>query len=125
MLDRVFIDSDKTFTSAMVRAVEPKMQRSDKDNPNSPMEQAKDKDGVLKWTVVLSTERQSAGGKSKYEDIPVTITSLTKPALESGRMVSIEGLEMGIMVQTRGGFSVFFSAQAIKPVHASRVAANQ
>jgi hypothetical protein len=102
----------------MVRAIEPKMQRSDKNDPNSPMEQARDKDGALKWTVILSVETKSFGDKSKFDDIPVTIVNPTKPAggVEPGRYVTCTGMELGIMVQGQGRYSFFYSAQAIRQV---------
>lgn len=116
MIDRYVVDFEKTFGGAMLLGVEPKMARSDKNDPKSPMEQAKDKDGVLKWTVTLAVAVKSFDN-TKYENIAITIARPDKPyaALPPGTFVVVEGLEMGIMVQARGGFSVFYSADNIRP----------
>ena len=126
MIDRYVVDFDKTFGGAMLLGVEPKMSRVNRDDRNSPMEQSKDKDGVLRWTVTLAVAVKSFDN-TKYENIPVTITSPNKPygAIQPGSFVIVEGLEMGIMVQTRGGFSVFYSAENIRPAHPAQQPARQ
>jgi hypothetical protein len=58
-IDRYVVDFDKTFGGAMLREIEPKMTRSNKNDPNSPMVQAHDKEGVPRWTITLSVETKS------------------------------------------------------------------
>ncbi len=126
MIDRYVVDFHKTFGSAMLLGVEPKMTRADRTNPNSPTEQAKDKDGVLKWTVTLAVETASFGNK-KYENIPITMTSPSKPlgTVPPGTPMAVEGLELGIMPQARGGFSVFYAADTIRPLQPVRATSGQ
>lgn len=123
MIDRYVVDFAKTFGGAMLLGVEPKMQRSDKNDPKSPMEQARDKDGVLKWTVTLAVQTKSFEN-TKFENIPITMISPNKPygAVQPGTPVTVEGLELGIMPQTRGGFSVFYSAENIRPLQPAQPA---
>ena len=117
MIDRYALNFEKTFNGAMLVAIEPKMSRKDKNDPKSPMEQAKDKDGVNKWSVTLTVAVKSFDN-TKYENISITIAAPNKPyaAIAPGTFVVVDGLEMGIMVQSRGGFSVFYSAENIRPV---------
>jgi hypothetical protein len=126
MIDRYAIQFEKTFGGAMLLGVEPKMTRADRNDPKSAMEQARDKDGVLKWTVTLAVQTKSFEN-TKFENIPITITSPNKPcgAMPPGSPVAVEGLELGIMPQTRGGFSVFYSAEAIRMLQPARVASAQ
>src|SRR2546425_2267733 len=109
MIDRYVVDFNKTFGGAMLLGVEPKMQRSDKNDPKSPMEQARDRDGVPKWTITLAVSTKSFDNM-KFETMPITVTSPNKPygAIPQGTQVTVEGLELGIMAQSRGGFSVFY-----------------
>lgn len=125
-IDRYVVNFGKTFGGAMLLGIEPKMQRSDKNDPKSPMEQARDKDGLPKWTVTLAVQTKSFEN-TKFETISVTIVSPNRPyeALPPGSAVTVEGLELGIMPQTRGGFSVFYSAEAIRPLQPARAASGQ
>ena len=117
MIDRYAINFDKTFGGAMLLGVEPKMQRADKNDAKSQQVQARDKDGTLKWTVTLAVQTKSFEN-TKFENIPITVTSPNKPyeAIPPGTPVTVENLELGIMPQQRGGFSTFYSAEAIRPV---------
>jgi hypothetical protein len=126
MIDRYSINFDKTFGSAMLLGVEPKYTRADKNDPKSSQVQARDKDGVPKWTVTLSVQTKSFEN-TKYENIPITVASPNKPyeAIPPGTLVTVENLELGIMPQQRGGFSVFYSAEAIRPVQSSRLSSAQ
>lgn len=126
MIDRYAIDFAKTFNGAMLLAIEPKMQRADRNDAKSAMEQAKDKEGVLKWTVTVAVQVKSFESV-KFDTVPITVTSPTRPYAQvaPGSPVVIEGLEMGIMAQSRGGFSVFYSATNIRSVQMGRAAAAQ
>lgn len=117
-MDRYSINFEKTCGSAMLLGVEAKMQRSDKNNPQSAMVQARDKDGVPKWTVTLAVQTKNFEN-TKFETIQVSIVSPNKPyeAIPPGTPVVAEGMELGIMPQQRGGFSVFYSAEAIRPLN--------
>jgi hypothetical protein len=123
VIPRYILDFEKTIDEAVLRAVDPKMQRVDKNNPESALVQARDGAGVPKWQVTLSV-RTEVYGNAKYEDIPITVTSPTKPctAIPPMAPVTISGLEMGIMARDKGGYTVFFSAsaEAIRPVQPAR-----
>jgi hypothetical protein len=129
MIDRYVVDFAKSFGGAMLLGVEAKMTRADKNDPKSSMEQARDKDGVLKWTVTLAVQTKSFEN-TKFENIPISVIAPYKPygAIAPGSPVTVEGLELGIMAQTRGGFSVFYSAENIRPLQPAqptRVAVSQ
>jgi hypothetical protein len=126
MIDRVVVDFDKTFGRGIFLGVEPKMTRADKNDPKSEQEQARDKNGVPKWTATIAVKVQ-AFEKAKMENIAIAILSAQKPyaALPVGSAVIVEALEMGIMKQDRGGFSIFFSAANIRPAVPERAASGQ
>lgn len=117
MIDRYTIDFPKTFGGALLLGVEPKMQRADKNDPKSEQVQAHDKEGVRKWTVTLAVQTKSFD-TTKFETIPITVTSPTKPCegLQPGMPVMVEGMELGIMPNQKAGFSVFYSAEAVRPL---------
>ncbi len=123
MIDRWSIDVEKSIVGAMLLKVEPKMQRSKKDDPNSPMVHGHDKDGVPKWTVHLSVEAKSFGDKTKFDNMQVTITSPRQPCegLPQGTPVAIQGLEQGSMLRGNGGgLSLFYSAEAVRPLQSAQ-----
>ncbi|SRR6266566_7081117 len=132
MIDRWILNFDKSVEGAMLLSVEPKMQRSDKNDAKSQQVQARDKDDVPKWTITLALQTKSFENK-KFENITITITSREKPygAIQPGTSVTVEGLALGFMVNTRGGLSVFYSAESIRPAQRvlpsqpARVAVNQ
>jgi hypothetical protein len=125
-IDRVVVDFEKTFGKGIFLGVEPKMTREDKTNPKSKQVQAHDADGVLRWMATVAVKSQ-AFEAAKMENIAVTINSPQKPyeRLPVGASVVVDGLEMGIMRQDRGGYSTFFSAQNIRPAPQERAAAGQ
>ncbi len=124
MIDRYAIEFHKTFGGAMLLGIEPKMQRADKNDPKSESEQARDKNNVPKWTVTLAVQTKSFDN-TKFETIAITVTSPNKPfgAIPPGSQVTVEGLEMGIMPQARGGFSTFYAAESIRAVQPARATA--
>jgi hypothetical protein len=124
MIDRWIVDFDKSVEGAMLLSVEPKMTRVDKNNPKSDQVQARDKDDVPKWTVTLAVQTKSFEN-TKFDNVLITITSREKPygAIQPGTPVTVEGLSVGFMAQARGGFSVFYSAEAIRPLQ--RMQSNQ
>lgn len=126
MIDRYVVDFGKTFGGAMLLGVEAKMQREDKNDAKSPQVQAKDNNGVLKWTATIAVQTKSFEN-TKFENIPITVTSPNKPygAIPIGSPVIVEGLELGIMPQARGGYSVFYSAETIRPLQTARMASSQ
>jgi hypothetical protein len=126
MIDRYVVDFAKTFGGAMLLGVEPKMTRADKDDPKSDQVQARDKEGLLKWTISLAVQVKSFDN-TKFETIPITVSSQSKPfgAIPLGAAVTVEGLELGIMPRDRGGFSVFYSAASIRPLQTVRASAGQ
>ena len=124
MIDRWSIDVDKSIVGSMLLKVETKMQRSKKDDQNSPMVPAHDKDGVPKYTVHLSLEVKSFES-TKFENVQVTVTSHQQPCegLPQGTPVVIRGLVLGFMPKGNGGgVSPFYSAEAIVPRQAAQFA---
>lgn len=126
LINSVFVDFSKTFGKGNFLVVEPKYQRSDKNDPKSPMVQGSDGNGNFKWTATIAVRIQQFE-QAKMENINITLTSPKKPyeAMPVGTMVTVDGLEMGTMKQDRGGFSQFFSAENIRPAAQERVAAGQ
>lgn len=125
MPNRYAIDVPHTFSGAMLVAVQPKLQPVNRDNPQGPMEQAKDKEGVNQWTVSLSMEVKTPDNpKARHENLDVTVSApeMLYQKLR-GLDVIVEGLEMGIMAQQRGGFSVFYSAKHIRPAQPVKASA--
>ena len=117
MIDRWMVNFDESTEGAMLLNVEPKMTRADKNDPRSDQVQAKDKDGVTKWTITLAVQTKNFEN-TKFDNVSITITSREKPygAIQPGTQVIVEGLSVGFMAQARGGFSVFYSAEAIRPL---------
>jgi hypothetical protein len=97
----------------------------------SPTEQAKDKNGVLKWLVYLNLEVKSEAnstGRKKFENITVTITSPNKPygAIPLNSPVTVENLVLGTMPREKGGgYNLYYACEAIRPVQPVRAAAAQ
>ncbi len=125
-LDRFFIDVPHTLGGAMFLGIEPKMLRGDK-NGASP-EQAKDKDGNLKWSCTLAVQVKSFD-TIKYVTLPITVSSPSKPYtnIVPGTPVTIEKLEAGVMAQAKG-FSIFYSIespQCIRPLQPARSTSGQ
>jgi len=125
MLDHFVIDWNKSFGKGIFLGVEPKMVRSDKLDPKSPQIQDRDKEGLLKWTATIAVRIQNFE-KVKTENIAITLKGKDKPcaALPIGQTVGVEDLELGIMKQDRGGFSIFFSAAGVRPVQQQVAAAS-
>ena len=118
-LDRVVVDVAKTFVGIMLRGCEPKMQRKDKDNPNSELVPAQDKNGVQKWTLYLSVETKSSFDKKQFNEMEITVTSPRNPCegLPMGSAVTVEGLTQGSMPIGKGkAVTVFYTADAIRPL---------
>ncbi len=119
MIDRVVVDYVKTFGQpGIFLGIEAKMTREDRTDPKSKQVQASEKNGGgLKWTATVALKVKTFE-KEKIENLSITLTSPTQPCanVSVGQTVVIEGLEMGIMKQDRGGFSVFFSAAGVRPV---------
>lgn len=117
MPGRWMINFEKSVEGAMLLNVEPKMTRSDKNDPRSDQVQARDKDNVPKWTVILAIATKEFE-QTKFDNTPITITSREKPCggIMPGTPVTVEGLTVGFMPQARGGFSVFYTAEAIRPL---------
>jgi len=126
MINRAIVDFVRTYGKGMLISIEPKMTRADRNNPKSPQVQATDDNGLLKWTVTVSVPVQSFD-RVKQENIEITINAPSRPynAIPLGHMVIVEGLEMGIMKAEKTGYSVFFSAENIKPAPPERATAGQ
>ncbi len=126
MIKNAFVDFARTFGKGRLVAIEPKMVRANREDQKSPMVQASDGNGNLKWTVNVSVPVKMFE-TVKHENIEVTIHSPKKPyeAIPLGHEVIIEGLEMGILKQDRGGFSTYFTAENIRPAPQERAASGQ
>ena len=122
-LDHFVVDWNNTFGKGIFLGVEPKMVRSDKTDPKSPQVQDRDKEGLPKWTATIAVKVQNFE-KVRTENITVTLKGRDKPcaALPIGQAVSVESLELGIMKQDRGGFSIFFSAAGVRPAQQAQAA---
>ena len=124
MLDLV-VDVPNTFVGVMLRGCEPKMQRKERDNPNSEQVPAQDKNGVPKWTVYLSVETKSSFGKKQFDEIEVTVTNPKNPceSIPNGSEVEIERLIEGRMPFGKGkAVTIFYTADAIRPLKSAQFA---
>src|SRR5437868_15076749 len=125
MIDRVVVDFVKTFgRPGIFLAVEPKMERADRNDQNSQQVQARDKNGGgFKWTATVAVVVKSFD-REKYENLSITLTSPTPPCanITPGAPVMIDGLEQGLMKQSNG-FSQFWSCAGIRQVAAQAPAA--
>jgi hypothetical protein len=124
MLDRIPVDA-KALVGVMLRYCEPKTQRKDRENPNSEQVPALDKNGVPKWTVILSIETLSPFGKRQHDDIEVTVTSPKNPCegIAERSDVSVVGLTLGMMPIGKGkAVTVFYTADAILPLRTAQAA---
>jgi hypothetical protein len=130
MPGKYVIDFPQTYNGAVLQAIEQKME-ADRNNPQSPLEQAKDKNGVLKWLIYLNMEAKevSSMGKKQFENITVTVTSPTKPygAIPLNSPVIIEHLVLGTMPSREkgGGYNLYYACEAIRPAHPARAASGQ
>jgi len=127
-MDHFIVNFPKTCGKGIFLGVEQKLVPSDKNNPKSEPVQARDADNVPKWTATIAV-RSQLSPKAKMENITVTVSSPTKPyaAIPVGQAVIVDELEMGVMKQDRGGFSIFYSASAqnIRPAAPERAASGQ
>jgi hypothetical protein len=117
VIDHVAVDSGRTFNGpAIYLGCEPKMVRADKTDPTSQEVQGRDNNGGgFKWTCNVAVKFR-AFERDKNEILSVTLTAPQMPCgdLQMGMPVLVEGLEMGLMRQDRGGFSQFWSAAGIR-----------
>jgi hypothetical protein len=127
MIEKLIADFLKTFgRPGIFLAVEPKLERADRNDPNSQQVQARDKNGGgLKWTATVAVAVQSFG-REKYENLSITLTSPTQPCanIAPGAPVMVDGLEQGLMKQSNG-FSQFWSAAGIRQVAAQSPASSK
>ena len=125
MPTRYFLSFDETFGETILRAVDQKMEHADEKDTNSDWVQARNKAGVPKWVVTMSSKKE-VFGNAKYEDFQITVTSPDKPCgnIPLFTHVTVEPIEMGIMSRDRGGHTVFYSAaaEAIQPLKAAQFA---
>jgi hypothetical protein len=116
LIERVFVDFVKTCgRPGVFNGCEPKMERSDKNDPNSPEVQGSDKNGGgLKWTALVAVRH----GRNKNDILSITLVSPTDPCanIHIGQTVVPEDLEMLTMKQDKGGFSQYWSAAALRQV---------
>jgi len=122
VIDKIAVDFPRTFDKpGIFLAVEPKMQRADKDNPNSPQVQGRDSNGGLKWTATVAVAVKSFD-REKYENLSITLTSPTQPCsnIAPGSSVLVDGLVQGLMTGNKN--PQFWSADGIRPVTAQAAA---
>jgi hypothetical protein len=121
MLDRIVVNVAATSDGIMLRGCEQKMQRKDKDNPNSEQVPALDKNGVPKWQVYLSVETRTSFDKKQFHEIEVTVTSPKNPGEGlDGKYVTVEGLTLGMMPLGKGkAVTIFYTAEAIHPLQSA------
>ncbi len=121
----IVVDVPNTFVGMMLRGCEQKTQRKDRENPNSEMVPAQDKNGVPKYTVYLSVETKSSFGKKQFDEMEVTLTSPKNPveSIPMGSYVIVEGLTQGQMPIGKGkAVTVFYTAEAIRPLQPAQFA---
>jgi hypothetical protein len=121
----IVVDVPNTFVGMMLRGCEQKTQRKDRENPNSEMVPAQDKNGVPKYTVYLSVETKSAFEKKQFSDLEITVTSPKNPveSIPMGSYVTVEGLTQGQMPIGKGkAVTLFYTAAAILPLKAAQFA---
>ena len=135
----IVVDVPNTFKGMMLRGCEQKTQRKDRENPNSEMVPALDKNGVPKWTVYLSVETKSSFGKKQFDELELTVTSPKNPceseSIQMGSYVTVVGLTQGQMPIGKGkAVTLFYTAEAIRPLQpaqftqpgqATRIASSQ
>ena len=126
MLEKYPIAYEQTYNGAVLQAVEPKLE-APSGNAQATMEQAKDKAGVPKWLVYLNMDVKTTTGKKKFENITITVTSPNKPydAIPLNSPVIIEKLSLGTMLREKGSYTLYYTAEAIRPVAPERVASAQ
>jgi hypothetical protein len=117
MIDRIVVDFAKTFgRPGVFLAVEPKMERADRNDPSSQQVQARDKNGGgLKWTCTVAVAVKSFD-RDRYENLSITLTSPTQPCanIAPGAPVMIEGLVQGLMAGNKN--PQFWSADGVRQV---------
>ena len=123
----IVVDVPNTFKGMMLRGCEQKTQRKDRENPNSEMVPALDKNGVPKWTVYISVETKSSFGKKQFDEMEVTLTSPKNPceseSIQMGSYVTVVGLTQGQMPIGKGkAVTLFYTAEAIRPVQSAQFA---
>jgi hypothetical protein len=124
MIPSYVVAFHQTFKGATLLRVVPKMEKSDRTNPNSPLVPAHDRDGVPKYTAYLTVETQPFD-KPQFDNITVTITSRDKldEAFPNKVDVTLEGFEVGVMKSDKGGgYTLFYSAKAIRPLQPAQFA---
>jgi hypothetical protein len=125
-INSAYVDFVKTWGKGILIAIEPKMTRANREDLRSPMVQASDGNGNLRWTVAISVPTK-VFETTKHVGIEVTINASKRPyeAIPIGSNIIVEGMLMGIMKADKTGYSTFFSAENIKPVPPERPAAGQ
>jgi hypothetical protein len=126
LINSVYVDFVKTWGKGILIAIEPKMTRANREDPKSPMVQASDGNGNLKWIAAVSVPTKMFE-ITKHVGIEVTLNAPKKPyeAIPIGSNIIVEGMQMGIMKAEKTGFSTFFSAENIKPAPPERPASSQ
>jgi hypothetical protein len=126
LINSVYVDFVKTWGKGILIAIEPKMTRANREDPKSPMVQASDGNGNLKWTVAISVPTKMFE-TVKHVGIEVTINAPKRPyeAVPIGSHIIVEGMQMGIMKADKTGYSTFFSAENIKPAPPERPGSGQ
>jgi hypothetical protein len=115
----IVVDVPNTFVGMMLRGCEQKTQRKDRENQNSEMVPALDKNGVPKYTVYLSVETKSPFDKKQFEEMEVTVISPKNPVegIPKGSDVTVVGLTQGQMPIGKGkAVTLFYKAEAIRPL---------
>jgi hypothetical protein len=126
LINSVYVDFVKTWGKGILIAIEPKLTRANREDPRSPMVQASDGNGNLKWTAAISVPTKMFE-IIKHVGIEVTLNAPKRPyeAIPIGSNIIVEGMQMGIMKADKTGYSTFFSAENIKPAPPERPASGQ
>ena len=125
-INSAYVDFVRTWGKGILIAIEPKLTRANREDPKSPMVQASDGNGNLKWTATVSVPTKMFE-TTKHVSIEVTLNAPKKPyeAIPIGSNIIVEGMEMGIMKADKTGYSTFFSAENIKTAPPERATPGQ
>jgi hypothetical protein len=109
MIDSVLV-AEEQFQHLVLMGGQPREEWND--NPNAPKEQKISKDGVPVWRLQVGATPR----RGRPDMLQISVASPFNPVddIGVGTVVAFEGLTMGV-AKTKSGYSVWWSADAVKP----------